>query len=174
MAHFFKNRSYPQNIVDRTGTRVLARPRMAFISSEPVADIPLAEPSTVPLVLTCHPTTQLLKTIISWFFHLLRDDPDTAAIFQPLRKSYANRGDQNLRVYLVRSTLANWLELMRPALHSPCGQSRCNTCLPHQHSHISRYPLRTHHFKPKYTCASEDVVYAIKSHMSQDLYRRNL
>ena len=65
MGHFFKNLSYPQNIVDRTGPRVSARHRMAFISSEPVADIFLAEPSTARLVLSCHSTAQLLKNIIS-------------------------------------------------------------------------------------------------------------
>jgi len=170
MAHFFKNRSYPQNIVDRTGTRVSARPCMAFISSEPVADIPLSEPSTAPLVLSCHATTQLLKNIISWNFHLLRDDPETAAIFQPLRKLYANRRDQNLRDYLLRSTLANRLQMMRPAVRSPCGRSRCNTCL-HTNTHTFLNTPGGHiHFKSKYTCASDNAVYAIKCHTGHKIY----
>ena len=85
MANFFRNRGYPQNIVDRAHTCILARPRVAVIASEPAADIPPAEHSTIPLVLTYHPTNQLVKYIISRNFHFLRDDPDTAAIFQPLR-----------------------------------------------------------------------------------------
>ena len=65
------------------------------------------EHSIIPLVLTYHPTNQLLKNIISRNFYLLCDDPETAAIFQPLHILYAYRRDQNLRDYLVRSTLTN-------------------------------------------------------------------
>ena len=79
-------------IVDRARTRVLARPRMAFIISES------AEPATIPLVLTFHSTTQLLKNIISRNFHLLGDDSNTAAIFNPCASC---RHINVIRIYVI-------------------------------------------------------------------------
>ena len=64
-------------------------------------------PLSPPPVLTYHSTAQLLKNIISRNFHLLRDDSNTAAIFQPLRILYTYQRDENLRDYQVRSTLTN-------------------------------------------------------------------
>ena len=140
MANFFRNHGYPQNIVDRARTRILARPRVAVITSEPAADIPPAEHSTIALVLTYHPTNQLIKNIISRNFYLLRDDPDTAAIFPPLRILYAYLRDQNLRDYLVRSTLTNPTPDDEDRGTFPCGRSRC-TATPASTStiHIYRY-----------------------------------
>ena len=43
------------------------------------------EPGTIPLVLTYHPTNALVKKIITRNLYLVRDDRQTAAIFQPLR-----------------------------------------------------------------------------------------
>ena len=109
-----------RNNVDRARTRILARPRVAVI--------PPAEHSTIRLVLTYHPTNQLIINIISRNFHLLRDDPNTAAIFQPLHM-YAYRCDQNLRGYLVRTTITNSTTADGDSGTFPFGRSRCNTCL---------------------------------------------
>ena len=57
------------------------------------------------MVLTILPQNILVKNIITRNFNLLRDDPDTASIFQPLRILCAYRRDINLRDSLVRSTL---------------------------------------------------------------------
>ena len=105
MAHFFRNCSYPQNIVDQVCTRVLARPRVAFITSESAADVPPTEYSTIHMILTYRPSNQLLKNIISRNCHLLHADPETAAILQLLRILYAYQRNQNPRDHLVRSTL---------------------------------------------------------------------
>ena len=43
------------------------------------------EPGTIPLVLIYHPTNALVKKIITRNLYLVRDDRQTAAIFQPLR-----------------------------------------------------------------------------------------
>ena len=155
MAHLFSNRSYLQNNVYLARTHVLTRPRLAFITSEPSADIPPAEPSTTPLVLTFHPTTQLLKNTISRNFPLLRDDPDTATIYHPLCILYAYRRDQNLRDYLVRSTLTNPTSVDKDHGRFPCGRSRCDTCLHTNTSTFFDMPSGRSHFKSKYTCVSE-------------------
>ena len=77
-------------------------PREAIIS-EPV-DVVVDQP-TIPLELTYHPTNTLVKSILTRNHHLLRNDPDTTAIFQTLHILSAYRRDSNLRDPLVRSTL---------------------------------------------------------------------
>jgi len=73
----------------------------------------------------------LRENIITRNFHLLRDDPDRAAIFQPLRILCAYRRHNNLRdslVRSVRSTLNDTTPTSEDRGTFPCGQSRCNTC----------------------------------------------
>ena len=70
----------------------------------------------------------LRKNIITRNFHLLRDDPDRAAIFQPLRILSAYRRHNNLRDSLVRSTLNGTTPTSEDRGTFPCGRSRCNTC----------------------------------------------
>jgi len=57
---------------------VSAIPRDALISER--SDVPDAQP-TIPLVLTYHPTNELIKNVMNRNFHLMRDDPDTSASF---------------------------------------------------------------------------------------------
>ena len=75
-------------------------PREAIIS-EPVDAV--VEQPTIPLVLTYHPTNTLVKSIVTSNLHLLRNDTDITAIFQPLRILSAYLRDSNLRDSLVRS-----------------------------------------------------------------------
>ena len=77
-------------------------PREAIIS-EPVDEV--VDQPTIPLVLTYHPTNTLVKSILTRNLHLLRDDPDTTAIFQTLHILSAYRRDSNLLDSVVRSTL---------------------------------------------------------------------
>ena len=65
------------------------------------------EPGTIPLVLTYHPTNALVNNIITRNLYLVRDDRETAAIFQPLRILCAYRRYSNLRDCPVRSALDN-------------------------------------------------------------------
>ena len=51
------------------------------MTSEPAADTPLSEHSTIPLAFAYHPANQLIKNIISRNFHFLWDDADTACTF---------------------------------------------------------------------------------------------
>ena len=52
------------------------------IISEPV-DAVVDQP-TIPLVLADRPTNTLVKSILTRNLHLIRNDPDTSGIFQPL------------------------------------------------------------------------------------------
>ena len=73
----------------------------------------------IPLVLTYHPTNALVKKIITRNLYLVRDDRETAAIFQPLRILCEYRRYSNLRDSFVRSALDNtraisiWISLWR-------------------------------------------------------------
>ena len=81
MASFFRNHGYPSNVVQRAQEQVSAIPCDAIISER--SDVPDAKP-TIPLVLTYHPTNALVNNIMTRNFHLLRDDPDTRDINQPV------------------------------------------------------------------------------------------
>ena len=61
----------------------------------------------IPLVLTYHPTNALVKKIITRNLYLVRDDRETATIFQPLRILCEYRRYSNLRDSFVRSALDN-------------------------------------------------------------------
>ena len=101
---FFRNRDYPSNVIQRERERVSAIPRTALISER--SDVPVAQP-TIPLVLTYHPTNALIKSIMTRNFHLLRDDPDTRDIYEPVRVLCAYRRDTNLRDSSMTSYLNN-------------------------------------------------------------------
>ena len=81
MTGFFINRGYPQQIIQQARNRMAVTPREAIISER--VDAVVDQP-TIPLVLTYYPTNTLVKSILTHNLHLLRNDPDTTAIFQPL------------------------------------------------------------------------------------------
>ena len=112
-------------MVQRAQERVSAIPRNAIISER--SDVPDGQ-RTILLVLTYHPTNALVKNIMTRNFHLLRDDPDTRDIYQPVRVLCAYRRDKNLRDSLLRSDLNNTTASVEDRGTFPCGRSRCNTC----------------------------------------------
>ena len=125
MASFFQHRGYLSNVVQRAQERVSAIPHDTIISE--CSDVPDAQP-TIPLVLTDHPTNALVKNIMTRNFHLLRDDPDTRDIYQPVRVLCAHHHDKNLCDSLVRSHLNNTTASVEDCGTFPCGQSWCNSC----------------------------------------------
>ena len=164
---FFINRGYPQQILQQALNRVAVAQREAIIS-EPV-DAVVAQP-TIPLVLTYHPNNTLVKSILTSNLHLLRNDPDITAIFQPLRILSAYRRDGNLRDSLVRSTLNSTTVVDDDRGTFPCGRSRCNTCT---HTNVSAFvdsPGGRITINDKFTCTSNNVVYVIKCRVCNKLY----
>ena len=167
MTGFFINRGYPQQIIQQARNRMAVTPRQAIIS-EPV-DAVLDQP-TIPLVLTYYPTNTLVKSILTHNLHLLRNDPDTTAIFQPLRILSAYRRNSDLYDSLVRSTLHDTTVVNDDRGTFPCGQSWCNTCT---YTNISAFvdsPGRCITISHKFTCTSNNVVYVIKCRAGNKLY----
>ena len=159
MASFFRNRDYPSNVIQRAQERVSAIPRHALISER--SDVPDAQP-TIPLVLTYHPTNALIKNIMTRNFHLLRDDPDTRDIYEPVRILCSYRRDTNLRDSLVRSHLNTISVSGEDRGTFPCGRSRCNTCTHTNASPTINTPGGCITITSRYTCISQNVVYVIK------------
>ena len=58
-------------------------------------------------MLTYHPSNVYVKNIITRNLHLVRDDPETAAVLQPLRNICESRRDSILRDSLDKSALDN-------------------------------------------------------------------
>ena len=167
MASFFRNRDYPSNVIQRAQERVSAIPRHALISER--SDVPDAQP-TIPLVLTYHPTNALIKNIMTRNFHLLRDDPDTRDIYEPVRILCSYRRDINLRDSLVRSHLNTISVSGEDRGTFPCGRSRCNTCTHTNASPTINTPGGCITITSRYTCISQNVVYVIKCCTCNKIY----
>ena len=136
LGFFFRHRGNPKRIISQARDRVMAIPRAALIS-EP-NETPAEQPGIIPLVLTYHPTNVQVKNIITRNLHLVRDDPETATIFQPQRVLCAYRCDSNLRDSLVRSAIDNTTVTNEARGTFPCSRTRCNTCA-HCHSWRTHY-----------------------------------
>ena len=122
----------------------------AFLISER-SDVPDAQP-TIPLVLTYHPTNALIKNIMTRNFHLLRDDPDTRDIYEPVRILCSYHRDTNLRDSLVRSHLNTISVSGENRGTFPCGRSRCNTCTHTNASPTINTPGGCITITSRYTC----------------------
>ena len=132
-------------------------------------DAVAAQP-TIPLVLTYHPNNTLVKIILTSNLHLLRNDTDITAIFQPVRILSAYRRDGNLRDSLVRSTLNSTTVVDDDRGTFPCGRSRCNTCTFTNVSAFLDSPGGRITINDKFTCTSNNVVYVIKCRVCNKLY----
>ena len=140
-----------------------------LLISEP-DETPAEQPGTIPLVLTYHPTNVQVKNIITRNLHLIRDDPETATIFQPLRILCAYRCDSNLCDSLVRSTLENTTVTNEARGTFPCSRTQCNTCAHTNTSASIATPGGHITAQSKYTCLGKNVVYAVKCHTCNKLY----
>ncbi|XP_020602587.1 uncharacterized protein LOC110041621 [Orbicella faveolata] len=116
------------------------------------------------------PPTALVKNIITRNFHLLRDDPDTRDIYQPVRVLCAYRRDTNLGNSLVRSHLNDTTTSVEDRGTFPCSRSRCNTCAHTNASPTINTPGGHITINSKYTCTSFSVVYLIKRRTCNKVY----
>ena len=103
-------------------------------------------------------------------YHLLRDDPDTRDIYEPVRILCAYRRDTNLRDSLVRSHLYNISASDEDRGTFPCGRSQCNTCTHTNPSPTINTPGGCITITSKYTCISQNLVYVIKCRTCNKIY----
>ena len=103
-------------------------------------------------------------------FHLLRDDPDTRDIYEPVRILCAYRRDTNLHDSLVRSHLYNISASDEDRGTFPCGRSQCNTCTHTNPSPTINTPGGCITITSKYTCISQNLVYVIKCRTCNKIY----
>ena len=78
----------------------------------------------IPLVLTFHPFNYKVRDIISRNFQILKNDPETSAIFTD-NPIISFRRNKNMRDNLVRSSLEQ--NLRAPAGTFSCSRARCYT-----------------------------------------------
>ena len=82
-------------------------------------------------------------------FALLKSDPDTKDIFQPVRILCAYRRDNNLRDILVKSSLQTTGPTDGESGTFPCGRPRCVTC---------DTPGGQLRFEGKFTCMTSNLI----------------
>ncbi|KAL9984029.1 hypothetical protein ACROYT_G006285 [Oculina patagonica] len=107
---------------------------------------------------------EMVKNIMTKNLGLLKDDPQTGEIFQPVRILCAYRRDSNLRDALVRSTLGDERTVADRADFetSPCARPRCKTCDYTNATPVINTPGGSIHVRQRYTCTTTHAVYIIQ------------
>ena len=117
MCHFFKNRDYPDSVVNTAQHRAQQIDRQSALQmSQKEKD------ERIPIALTYHPHNLAAKNIILKNFQLLQSDNETGRIFsQPPLVSF--KRNKNIGNFLVRSVLKSDDQ---PGTFK-CARKRCNT-----------------------------------------------
>jgi len=118
MCHFFKNRDYPDSVVNTAQHLAQQIDRQSALQTSQKE-----KNERIPFTLTYHPHNVAAKNIILKNFKLLQNDNETGRIFsQPPLVSF-NR-DKNIGNFLVRSVLKSDDQ---PGTFK-CARKRCNAC----------------------------------------------
>lgn len=166
MLDFFRDRGYPENVLQQALRRARNTPRTTAMASKNNTSTGNKRPI---LVLTHHPHTKAVKEIIFRNFSILRNDPETRDAF-PHLPLVAHRRDKNLRDILVRSRLPCHPTQEDQPRGQPCNRPRCKTC-----THISKrstiqFPNKTWRIRSSFTCTVRNLVYVICCKRCNKLY----
>ncbi|XP_078362687.1 uncharacterized protein LOC144646860 [Oculina patagonica] len=162
MVSYFLYRKYPPHVVNQALNKVASISRDDLLQQTPTQRA--SGQPTIPLVLTYHPSNAQVKNIMTKNLGLLKDDPQTGEIFQPVRILCAYRRDSNLRDALVRSTLGDERTVADRADFgtSPCARPRCKTCDYTNANPVINTPGGSIHVRQRYTCTTAHAVYMIQ------------
>ena len=121
MRTFFVERGYPTRLLDSAIQKAFNNSRRNTLKP-PLAKI---SDDKIPLLVTFHPFNYKVRDVISRNFLILKNDPETSAIFtdNPL---ISFRRNKNMRDNLVRSALRP--NLPATAGTFSCSHARCYTC----------------------------------------------
>ena len=168
MRTFFVERDYPTHL-DLLNSAI----QKAFNNSRrDTLKPPLAKISDdkIPLVLTFHPFDYKVREVISRNFLILKNDPETSAIFtdNPFSPIIFFRRNKNIRDYLVRSALGQ--NLPAPAGAFSCSRSRCYTCSFLNSATFITRPKSNFIIRHNFTCTSSSIIYCISCSKYCKLY----
>ena len=120
MRTFFVERGYPTHLLDSAIQKAFNNSRRDTLKP-PLAKI---SDDKIPLVLTFHPFNYKVRDVISRNFRILKNYPETSAIFTD-NSLISFRRNKNIRDNLVRSALRQ--NLPAPAGTFSCSRARCYT-----------------------------------------------
>ena len=160
MCHFFKNRGYPDSVVNTAQHRAQKIDRQSALQTTQKE-----KNERIPFTLTYHPHNLAAKNIILKDFKLLQNDNETGRIFsQPPLVSF--KCDKNVGNFLVRSVLKSDDQ---PGTFK-CARKRCNTCpFIHDADKITG-PKRSIKITDRFTCTSANVIYCITCTLCKKIY----
>ena len=147
MCHFFKNRGYPDSVVNTAQHRAQQIDRqLALQTSQKEKN------ERIPFTLTYDPHNLAAKNIILKNFKLLQNDNETGRIFShPPLVSF--KRDKNIGSFLVRSVLKSDDQ---PGTFK-CARKRCNTGpFIHNAGKITG-PRRSIKITDRFTCTSLSI-----------------
>ena len=164
MASFFQYRGYPRSLITRSRQRAKEISRERALRKRD-REHGSQRSGKVPL-----PSNHEVKKILLTNFHILREDPTTAHIFnsQPL---CVHRRETNLRDILVHSTLASRPEQdQAPPGTFPCNRPRCRTCNFTAKTDTITSTGGSVHLNRRFDCTATGVIYAILCQRCHMLY----
>ena len=162
MRTFFVERGYPTHLLDSAIQKAFNNSRRDSFKP-PLAKI---SDDKIPLVLTFHPFSYKVRDVISRNFLILKNDPETSAIFTdtPLISFIRNK---NMRNNLVRSALRQ--NLPAPAGTFSCSRARCYTCSFLNSATSISGPKSNFVIRHNFTCTS-NIIYCISCSKCCKLY----
>ena len=163
MRTFFVERGYPTHLLESAIQKAFNNSRRDTLKP-PLAKI--ADDKT-PLILTFHPFNYKVRDVISRNFQILKNDPETSAIFtdNPL---ISFRRNKNIRDNLVCSALRQ--NLPAPAGTFSCSRARCYTCSFLNSATSISGPKFNFVNRHNFTCTSCNIIYCISCSKCCKLY----
>ena len=160
---FFVERGYPTHLLDSAIQKAFNNSRRDTLKP------PLAKVSDdkIPLVSTFHPFNYKVRDVISRNLQILKNDPETSAIFtdNPL---ISFRRNKNMRDNLVRSALRE--NLPASAGTFSCSHARCYTCSLFNSATSISGPKSNFVIRHNFTCTSSNIIYCISCSKCCKLY----
>ena len=108
--------------------------------------------------MTFHPFNYKVRDVISRNFLILKNDPETSAIFTN-NTLISFRRNKNMRDNLVRSALRQ--NLPAPAGTFSCSRARCYTCSFLNSATSISGPKSNFVIRHNFTCTSSNIIYCI-------------
>lgn len=161
MIVFFKDRGYPNHVLDKALDRVnmVGRKDALITNVKGSTERPI-------LAITYHPQNIRLRNVILANWNILTNSKDIGPIFSE-RPLIAYKRHHSLRDLLVKSTTSGRTGHIGT---KPCGRPRCPTCRRLNTGTQIRGPKGTSTVSRSFDCQSYNVVYAIQCSVCSKIY----
>ena len=166
LATCFQRQGYPRYIVERQRRKAGALERKELLKCDRKED---GDTERLVFPITYHPTNVKVVEIIKSNFNILKMDDEVGDLFAE-KPMVAYRREKNLRDILVRSKVTTQNPQRQTGGTSQCQRRRCLTCKHINSDTCVVGPRGQFTVRERFTCESEELVYAIECKKCGDIY----